>query len=154
MALLCKPFVRTRHWEAIMEVVGVTWSVESDSFYVSSLLDAGIMSFAEEVAEVCEAAEKQAGIEAKLGEVRRKWAVTEFTFVRTSRDVPILSGHATVMEELEESHVILQALLSMRHVSPFRDAVSSMLVQLSDVVDTLEIWIKVQLVSAVFWHMF
>ncbi len=55
--------------------------------------------------EICEAAEKQAGIEAKLGDVRRRWAVTEFTFVRTARDVPVLSGHATVMEELEESQV-------------------------------------------------
>jgi dynein heavy chain len=46
-----------------------------------------------------------------------------------------------------DSQVILQAVLSMRHVTPFRDAVASMLAQLSDVVDTLEIWIKVQLVS-------
>ena len=132
-----------------MQVVGTTWSLDKDTFYVSTLLDAGILSFTEDVAEICEAAEKQAGIETKLSEVKRKWASTDFSFTRTTRDVPMLSGHATVMEDLEESQLILQTLLSMRHVAPFREAVTATLAHLSDAVDTLEIWIKVQLVRSV-----
>jgi dynein heavy chain len=146
MGLLSKDYIRPRHWEAVMEVVGSSWSLDKDTFYVSTLLDAGIMAFTEDVADICEAAEKQAGIESKLADVKRKWATTDFTFVRTTRDVPMLSGHATVMEDLEESQLILQTMLSMRHVAPFREAVTTTLAHLSDAVDTLEVWIKVQLV--------
>ena len=39
----------------------------------------------------------------------------------------------------------MQTLLSMRHVGPFREPVQEQLTALSDTADTLELWIKVQL---------
>ena len=39
----------------------------------------------------------------------------------------------------------MQPLLSMRHVGPFREPVQEQLTALSDTADTLELWIKGQL---------
>ena len=48
------------------------------------------------------------------------------------------------MEDLEESQVQLQTMLSMRHMGPFRDPLSHTYQQLSDVSETLELWLQVQ----------
>ena len=49
------------------------------------------------------------------------------------------------MEELEEAQMNLQAMLTMRHVTPFRERVQELLQALSETSDTLERWVKVQM---------
>ena len=62
-----------------------------------------------------------------------------------SRPVPVLQGVVPIIEELEEAQMNLQTMLTMRHVAPFRDEAQAKLAQLSDTSDTLERWLKVQL---------
>lgn len=50
-----------------------------------------------------------------------------------------------MIEELEEAQLGLQTLLSMRHVTPFREEVQQKLTEISDTTDTLELWVKVQM---------
>ena len=50
-----------------------------------------------------------------------------------------------IIEELEESQLQCQTMLTMRHVKPFREEVSALLTRLSDTSDTLERWLKVQM---------
>lgn len=58
----------------------------------------------------------------------------------------ILAGTSVTetQEQLEESQSSLVQMLTMRHVDPFRDAANSWLKKLSDVSDSLELWVKVQ----------
>ena len=49
------------------------------------------------------------------------------------------------MEELEETQMNLQAMLTMRHVTPFRERAQELLQALSETSDTLERWVKVQM---------
>ena len=53
------------------------------------------------------------------------------------------------MEELEEAQMNLQAMLTMRHVTPFRERVQELLQALSETSDTLERWVKVDRKSVV-----
>jgi dynein heavy chain len=62
-----------------------------------------------------------------------------------SRDIPVLKAFGFVIEELEEAQLQFQTLLTVRHVAPFRDEVQKYLTMLSDTADTLEMWVKVQL---------
>jgi len=62
-----------------------------------------------------------------------------------NRDVPVLKAFGVIIEELEEAQLQLQTLLSVRHVAPFREEVQKFLSQLSDTSDTLEMWVKVQM---------
>jgi dynein heavy chain len=49
------------------------------------------------------------------------------------------------MEELEESQMKLQQMLTQRHVAPFRTDAQEKLTVLSETSDTLERWVKVQM---------
>ena len=62
-----------------------------------------------------------------------------------SRKVPVLKGFGQVIEDLEDTQLALQTMLSMRHVTPFKEEVTFKLAQLSDTADTLERWVKVQM---------
>ena len=92
----------------------------------------------EEVEEICDGADKQLGIEAKLGDIKEKWASEPFQFAPwRNRGVPVLRSFGQVIEDLEDSQLALQTMLSMRHVTPFRDDVTAALAELSDEIDAL-----------------
>jgi hypothetical protein len=53
-----------------------------------------------------------------------RWSQAKFEFTSwKSRDIPILRAFGFVIEQLDESQLALQTLLSMRHVTPFKDKV-------------------------------
>eukprot|EP01041_Mallomonas_annulata_P002980 gene2980-5847_t len=144
---MSKPSIKTRHWEDICAAVGVkTIPPDDEDFRLSVLINSTIYAHKEEIEEVCDSADKQLQIEKKLTDLKDQWqtAVFEFTIWK-NRDIPVLKAFGFVIEELEEAQLQLQTLLSMRHVSPFRDEVQRFLSQLSDTSDTLEMWVKVQM---------
>ena len=49
------------------------------------------------------------------------------------------------MEQLEEAQMTLQGMLTMRHVAPFRERAQELLITLSETSETLEKWMKVQM---------
>ena len=61
------------------------------------------------------------------------------------RPIPTLQGTGILTEELEESIMQMQTFLTMRHVAPFREEATELLANLNDAADTLEQWVKVQL---------
>ena len=74
------------------------------------------------------------------------WEIREFTFKDwKSRPIPTLQGTGILTEELEESIMQMQTFLTMRHVAPFREEATELLANLNDAADTLEQWVKVQL---------
>jgi dynein heavy chain len=85
-------------------------------------------------------------INIKMIDVKGKWATDSFQFQEwKNKKVPLLKGYGQVIEDLDESQLALQTMLSMRHVGPFKEKIALMLSMLSDTADTLELWIKVQL---------
>jgi dynein heavy chain len=142
---LCKESVKPRHWTEITQVASLSFSIDSESFKLAHLMDSSILDQREAVEEICDGADKQLGIESKLVEIKEKWSATIFTFAQwKTRDVPILRGFGSIIEDLEDSQMQAQSMLSMRHVAPFREEVAIKLAQLSETVDILERWIKVQ----------
>ncbi|CAM9238980.1 unnamed protein product, partial [Discosporangium mesarthrocarpum] len=97
--------------------------------------------------QICEGADKQLSIEEKLGDIKDQWDMACFEFTPwKNRGVPVLKAYGGTIEELEEAQLQLQTLLSMRHVTPFKDNVQvELLTELSNTTDVLELWVKVQL---------
>ena len=54
------------------------------------------------------------------------------------------AGHALIVEQLEDSQLQLQAMLSGRHSGPFKDVAHTLLMSLSETNETLDLWSKVQ----------
>ena len=147
---LSKESIKPRHWEAVMEKTGTRFDVTAADFKLQALMDANIVSSKAEIEEITDGADKQLKIEVQLAEIAARWETEEFQFADwKGRNVPILKAVVPVVEELEETQMNLQTMLSMRHVAPFRDVAQQKLEQLSDTSETLERWIKVSSCSGV-----
>jgi dynein heavy chain len=146
---LCKPSIKPRHWIEINNLLAPTKTTlpyQDEEFSMAYILNSAIVQFKEEVEELCEGADKQLQIERRMLELKEYWAVASFEFaIWKNRDIPVLKAFGFVIEELEEAQLQLQSLLSIRHVTPFKDDVHKFLTSLSDTADTLEMWVKVQL---------
>ena len=141
---LSKPSVKPRHWTELMEICGKQFRIDGD-FRLVTILSLGLDKFAEDVEELTDGADKQLAIEAKIVEINERWVGEKFIFQDwKARRIPCLRATGGVIEELEESQLQCQTMLTMRHVKPFRVEVQALLTRLSDTTDTLEQWLKVQ----------
>jgi dynein heavy chain len=143
---LSKDSIQNRHWVQVMQVTGSNFVVDPNELTLRTLLNADLLRVKDDIEDICDSADKQMAIDTKLSEVRGKWSAAAFTFEQyKGKRVSLLKAYGQVIEDLEESQLALQTMLSMRHVGPFRESATSMLSQLSDTADTLELWVKVQL---------
>ena len=147
LAELSKDSIKARHWDEVMKICNTTFEVVGNpEFKLQSLLEADLVSVSEEIEEVTDGADKQLKIEHQLGEIKGQWRTKEFLFAEwKDRGVHILKATPMVMEELEEAQMNLQTVLTMRHVAPFRNIAQELLGSLSETSDTLESWVKVQM---------
>ncbi|TYZ58790.1 hypothetical protein PybrP1_001566 [[Pythium] brassicae (nom. inval.)] len=142
---LSRESIKPRHWDELVRTCGQALPVESEGFRFQDIVAARLLTWREEVEAICESAQKQQQIESKIKDIKERWAGTSFEFGEwRARSVPVLKGYGLVIEDLEESQLQLQAMLSMRHVVFFKDSVQAKLAQLSDTADVLELWVKVQ----------
>ena len=143
---LSKESIKPRHWEAVMEQTQTTFDVTAADFKLQTLLDANIIAYKDDIEEITDGADKQLKIEIGLTEITDRWDLEEFQFQDwKGRNVPVLKAVVPIVEELEETQMNLQTMLSMRHVAPFREEAQAKLGQLSDTSETLERWLKVQM---------
>ena len=146
---LSKPSIKPRHWIEINNYLApskTTLPFQDEEFQLAHIFNSAMIQFKEEVEEICDGADKQLQIEKRLHELKENWTLATFEFTMwKNRDIPVLKAYGFVIEELEEAQLQLQSLLSIRHVSPFRDDVQKFLTTLSDTADTLEMWVKVQM---------
>ncbi|CCI47848.1 unnamed protein product [Albugo candida] len=143
---LSKESIKPRHWDAVMERTGTHLDVTLPDFKLQALIDAKIVEHKAEIEEITDGADKQLKIELQLHEITTHWELEDFQFSDwKARNVPILKAVVPIVEELEETQLNLQTMLSMRHVLPFKEQAQQKLEQLSDTSETLEKWIKVQM---------
>lgn len=141
---LTKPSIKPRHWDEIARITGIPFNADSDT--LKALWKPEFLKALEDIEEICHAADKQLEIEAKLENLREKWSTTSFEFVSWhQRDCWVLKGFAGIIEELEESQLTCRTLLAMKQVKPFQSELSELFSSLSNTIETLESWSKVQL---------
>ena len=120
--------------------------VGNADFKLEELLDADLISYESALEEVTDGADKQLKIEHQLIAISSHWLDKEFALqVWKERGIFVLKGTSLIMEELEESQMNLQTMMTVRHVAPFRIEAQNRLTRLSETSETLERWLKVQL---------
>ena len=132
----------------MLEICGANpedFDYESREFKLSQVLDLDMVKHSDDVEEVTDGADKQLKIEVGLEEIEERWTTASFIFKEwRGRGVNILQGTVAIMEELEETQMNLQAFLTMRHVTPFRERAQELLTSYLRPRD-LERWLKVQM---------
>ena len=121
---LSKDSIQNRHWQEVMAATGTTFHVDPNELKLKTLIDANILGVKEDIEEICDGADKQMQINVKMIDVKGKWATDSFQFQEwKNKKVPLLKGYGQVIEDLDESQLALQTMLSMRHVGPFREKI-------------------------------
>ena len=143
---LTKESIQPRHWEEIQHITHSDFDFASPEFRLSSLLEIDMPSKHDEIEEVTDGADKQLKIEKNLKEIDEIWKVRMFVFKEwKGRGIQVLLGVVAIMEELDEAAMNLQAMLTMRHVTPFREWATELLKTLSEAGECIEKWLKVQM---------
>ncbi len=144
---LSKESIKARHWDEVMKICDTEFEVIGNSaFKLQSLIEINLVPVKEDIEEVTDGADKQLKIEQQLSEINTQWQNQEFAFQEwKDRGIHVLKGTPLIMEELEESQMNLQTMLTMRHVAPFKVATQNLLASLCETSDTLELWVKVQM---------
>ena len=144
---LAHPAMRSRHWQALMDVTGEHLPVGTEGFKLVKVLDAGLNKYREEVEDIANSAVKELQVEDKLNAIIEDWSDEQLTFGEfKSRGQIILQAGPTaeLMEKTEETLMGLGSMLASRYVVPFKSGVQEWVAKLSAVSDALEGWMLVQ----------
>ena len=132
-----------------MAATGTTFHVDPNELKLKTLIDANILGVKEDIEEIY-GADKQMQINVKMIDVKGNGLPIRFNFrngrIKKCLCLKVMGRSLKIWTNL---NLALQTMLSMRHVGPFREKISGMLSMLSDTADTLELWIKVQLLGKV-----
>ena len=141
---LSKPSIKQRHWDQVEELSQVRFNIETGK--LKELWQPSILNHKDEIEELCSGADKELEIESKLAVISEKWSGEQFEFAQwRTRDTFVLKAYGQIIEDLEESQLACQSMLAMRHVLPFKPQASELLTSISETGETLERWIKVQM---------
>jgi len=141
---LAKPSVMQRHWTEVSRRCGTELVVGPD-FRLRTLLEANLLRVADDIEDICDSADKQLQVQNKIAEIAEAWQLREFEFMEwKQRGIYVFKNVIPILEDLEDAQMQLQTMLTMRHVTPFKNEAQALLITTSDTAETLERWVKVQ----------
>lgn len=138
--------MKDRHWEALTEKTGIAINAETEeNFTLQSVVDRGMVKFAQECDDVGEKANKEYNIEKSLAKMKKEWQgqdflTPEFKNTRTY----IIAGFDDAAALLDEHIVTGQAMQFSPFKKPFEEEIEEWVGLLCTVQDTLEEWVKCQ----------
>ena len=73
-----------------MRITGKEYNLAEDVFKLQHLLESRLLPNAEEIEDICGAAIKEEGIEAKLASLTAQWSMAAFTFAEYKSRGPVV----------------------------------------------------------------
>mmetsp|Transcript_8591 Transcript_8591/g.9745 ORF Transcript_8591/g.9745 Transcript_8591/m.9745 type:complete len:2884 (-) Transcript_8591:1352-10003(-) len=145
---LSKPSIQDRHWDEIIKLTQKDIPYRSETFTLNQLLETNLLEFEGDIEEITEAADKQLKLESELNNnIISFWHDAELEIKSTKQvEQPCMLGGniVDIQEKLEEHITQLNQMNAMRYVTPFKAEVEGCIFQYNEVSDTIEKWLKVQ----------
>ncbi|XP_074645893.1 dynein axonemal heavy chain 5-like [Tubulanus polymorphus] len=147
LEMMANKAMMARHWERISNLTGHTFDVDSDNFLLRNLMEAPLLTYKEDIEDICISAVKEKDIEAKLKQVVNDWSAQNFQFSAfKSRGELLLKGDTTseTVTLMEDSLMVLGSLLSNRYNAPFKPKIQEWVQKLTGTTEIIENWLVVQ----------
>lgn len=137
--------MKTRHWDAIHEVLDYKFTAE-DPISLGKLIEIDAFRHNEAIEEISGQASSEASLETILKKVDDSWKTMEFPVLpyKDSKDVFILGGTDDIQVLLDDSNINVATIASSRHVGPIKSRVDDWTKQLELFGKTLDEWLTCQ----------
>ncbi|MED6254978.1 Dynein heavy chain 8, axonemal, partial [Ataeniobius toweri] len=147
LEMMANKSMKRRHWDRIASLTGHHFEVDSVTFTLCNIMEAPLLTYKDDIEDICISAVKEKDIEAKLSQVKELWSgqiLRLMTF--KNRGELILKGTETteILAILEDSLMVLGSLLSNRYCAFYKAEIQEWVSKLSTASETIELWIIVQ----------
>ncbi|XP_052739543.1 dynein axonemal heavy chain 2 [Bicyclus anynana] len=141
---LKNPCMRERHWDRIKALMGVDFDQNSEDFKLELIMRLNFQAYAEDIAEISNAATMELNIENGLKAIREVWKSTTYEMQHHRGDMYRIKNVEEVMQFLEDHQVQLSSMKSTKYVEPFIKEVDYWEKSLGYVAECIEISLQVQ----------
>ncbi|XP_068632350.1 dynein axonemal heavy chain 2 [Battus philenor] len=141
---LKNPCMRERHWDRIKVLMGVEFDQTSEDFKLELIMRLNFQAYAEDIAEISNAATMELNIENGLKAIREVWKNTTYEMQHLHDDMYKIKNVEEVTQFLEDHQVQLSSMKSTKYVEPFIKEVDYWEKSLGYVAECIEISLQVQ----------
>ncbi|XP_045494772.1 dynein axonemal heavy chain 2 [Colias croceus] len=141
---LKNPCMRERHWDRIKTLMGVEFDQNSEDFKLELIMRLNFQAYAEDIAEISNAATMELNIENGLKAIREVWKNTTYEMQHHRGEMYKIKNVEDVMQFLEDHQVQLSSMKSTKYVEPFIKEVDYWEKSLGYVAECIEISLQVQ----------
>jgi dynein heavy chain len=140
--------MKTRHWQKLMELTGVTFDVTLKSLTLSNIFAMELTRFGAGVEEIVTEAANEAKIDNELSKIDAAWRVNSLQVTKYKKDGQergyVLRPADDLKMELDDNMLNLQAISGSKYVGAFVDRVRKWEKTLNIVSECLDQWFTVQ----------
>ena len=143
---LHSPFMQPRHWKRLNGICGKTVNRNDPKFCLRDIINLELYRFSEDVNELVEGAQKEAGIEKKLNNIIKTWDDTTVLTFKPYKDTQILDigGLEEIVENVDLQSMDLMTMNASKDSEEFKDSLLKWQKTLKTIDQVLVLWVKVQ----------
>ncbi|CAH3028713.1 unnamed protein product, partial [Porites evermanni] len=140
--------LRERHWKKLMEMTGMKFDLNPDTFTLQNMFAMELHKFQDVIGDITASATKELGIEKGISEVSDTWGTMKFTvskFMKGTQERGFILGSVDeILQILDDNAMNLQSMSASRFVGPFLETVNKWEKSLSHIGEVVEVWMVVQ----------
>lgn len=146
---LAKPSIRDRHWMEVCKITNKEIPFSADTFILNDLLKANLINFLDDIQEITESADKQLKLEKYIrDECDRYWENCNLTITTKEgqgNEPCMIGGNIDEITEMLDAHSQQLGQFAVQKFSaPFRADLQERIDRYGEVQETIEKWLKVQ----------
>lgn len=147
LASLKNDALRERHWEELMKVTGIKFSMDTKTFTLGKLFAMELNRFKEKINVITQNAMQESKIEKEILKIARQWNAQTFALMPYNGDESrgwLLNDVSDILLQLEDNALNIQAMANSPFAYPFQADLRKWEQGLNHISECIGVWMIVQ----------